>query len=252
MTADALTEHPDITDAWSAFVPAAELIYDGFTGDWAGAWKEANDLWNKVNNLTNQHFGVTGSFAVTEAVSIPDPFGGISLLDYGDEVRVWFRGFSEDDLQGNGSSVAVAPGATVAKIEENSSSANDQHFYDVVYSVPITGQSPTGHYIFNFTSGDDGWFFDVGVAAVLDLLVKPPPMVGPPRISVDPALFVAPAVKVKAIASPDATAHQLQQRATMTVAGMQNVAPPRVLDLKRPRPISKHVGPNIVNRNPSG
>src|SRR5678816_2904809 len=88
------------------------------------------------------------------------------LPDFGqvDELRVWFRSWSEDDL--TKSFARVDPSSQVTDLGEKFFKKDDDNWYEHGFSLrPVT--LPVGAYIFTFGSGDDGTIFDVGVASIL-------------------------------------------------------------------------------------
>lgn len=86
-----------------------------------------------------------------------------------DELRVVFRAESDDDLTesfGTVAQSATVPGQQVRDIGERKST----HLYVRRFAIPLTTIVP-GDYVFTFGSGDDGFFFDVGVSSILTVSI---------------------------------------------------------------------------------
>jgi hypothetical protein len=96
-----------------------------------------------------------------------------------DELRVVFRAWSEDDLTTSFGRVSHEDASPAPKIVDEGEKPFFTQSGDNVYvhrfHVPLATIDP-GDYLFTFGSGDDGIFFDVGVASILTLTVLP---VGP-------------------------------------------------------------------------
>lgn len=91
-----------------------------------------------------------------------------------DELRVVFRAESEDTLTKSFGQVAQADNTPVSGIidegEKPVFTQGGNNVYVHRFKVPLDRIAP-GDYLFTFGSGDDGWFYKVGVVSVLTLTV---------------------------------------------------------------------------------
>ncbi len=166
--------HPDITDAlsWDDLWNIVTAVYHGFTGQWTSV---ANDLRNVYTNALKSKNVLANRNSQIELLQGGGLAGNNEPVD---EAKIWFRGWSEDDL--TMSFGRVDPISQIHDLGERRFQRGDEKWYEHGFSLPL-GTLPVGEYIFSFASGDDGWWFDVGVACQLKVLVKPRPPGAPGR-----------------------------------------------------------------------
>jgi hypothetical protein len=93
-----------------------------------------------------------------------------------DEVRVVFRAESDDDLTtsfGRADQSAAVPQTQIIDSGEQRFSTGPTNVYVRRFAIPLATIVP-GDYVFQFGSGDDGWFFDVGVSSILTVSISAP------------------------------------------------------------------------------
>ena len=135
--------------------------------------------------------------ALTAHVTYPE---GGSLVLAGDrttvdELRVVFRAWSEDDLTTSFGQVAQADSTPPSGIIDEGEQPffGDGHGNNVYvhrFHVPLD-RIPAGNYLFTFGSGDDGWFYKVGITSILTLSVAKVPGRMLPDTHLDPARQVS-------------------------------------------------------------
>lgn len=169
--------HPGFGEAFRVFglegvlslVAATVLAYEG-------EWKLAGAA--LVPTLKTAYQGKEEIVAATGHETFPQ---GGSLVLGGqrkvvDELRIVFRAWSEDDLTKSFGKVSHEDNSPAPQIvdegEKPTFSQGSDNFYVHRFKVPLDTIAP-GDYLFTFGSGDDGFFFDVGVASLLTLTVAP-------------------------------------------------------------------------------
>lgn len=170
-------DHPGFGEAFRVFgisgvVSLATATYMAFEGQ----WKTAGAALLPV--LKTAYQGKDEIVAATAHESFPQ--GGRLVLGGRrtevDELRVVFRAWSEDDLTASLGKVAQVdsnPNPQILDEGENPAfTQGSDHVYVHRFKVPLATIDP-GDYLFTFGSGDDGWFFDVGVLSLLTLTIYP-------------------------------------------------------------------------------
>jgi hypothetical protein len=113
-------------------------------------------------------------------------------VDWGDQLQVSFRAWSEDEIkQGADGHVEQPPGINAGITDQGGGyhQTNGTYFYDRSFLVPLRSL-PAGIYSISFTAVDDGWYFDVGVSEVLYIKVEenqhPRPPAQPTSVTIAP------------------------------------------------------------------
>jgi hypothetical protein len=165
-----ITSDPDITDAWDTIVAIVTALYATYASFGiaaiAGAVKAVGDALGG-KNVTN---------ARSAQVSFEQGGKVAGLAQLADEARILFRAWSDDDLTTSFGRVDQTD-MRVRVIDggEFRYRNGDNNFYDHWFSMPLS-TLPAGGYVFAFASGDDGWFFDVGVASALSVTITAIPV----------------------------------------------------------------------------
>jgi hypothetical protein len=169
-----------------ALVSLVVATYQAYEGN----WKTAGAALLPILKTTYQ--GKDEIAAATAHETFPQ---GGSLILAGDrttvdELRVVFRAWSEDSLTASFGRVTQAdntpPSGIVDEGEKPVFTQGGDNVYVHRFHVPLDRIAP-GDYLFTFGSGDDGWFYDVGVASVLTVTVAPVAQRPGPDTHADPA-----------------------------------------------------------------
>lgn len=91
------------------------------------------------------------------------------------ELRVVFRAWSDDDLTESLGQVFQddnLPAEQVEHMGDQRFSQGDDNYFVSRWRFNVQNITP-GEYGFNFSSGDDGWLYDVGVSNILTVEVVP-------------------------------------------------------------------------------
>lgn len=187
---DNIDAHPGFADAWDLVKDVAIGFWDYYTGNNAGATAAAGDFINRV--LSGENIGKSNSFQFSfkrggsidglmpftttlPGLPFPIPFGPPQTMQV-DELHIWFRAWSDDDLTTSSGKLVTEPSNApqFAVLGERKWDENDgdTHLYEIGFTIPIS-QAPEGAYGLIFGSGDDGWFYDVGVINNLGFTVLP-------------------------------------------------------------------------------
>ncbi|BCT69016.1 hypothetical protein [Nitrosospira sp. NRS527] len=158
--------HPDVTDAisWDALINTVAAVYHGFTGQWAGLKDDITKLYENALKEKNQMVNKNNQLELLEGGGI------VGRNEQVDEARILFQAWSEDDL--TSSFARVDPSDQIQDLGEKRYRKNDENWYEHGFSFPLKNLR-AGEYIVSGASGDDGWFFDVGVSSQLNVVVKP-------------------------------------------------------------------------------
>jgi hypothetical protein len=178
----ALTEHPGITDAWDAFqdllIAAAATLGSGLAsgGVTAAAVCGATLKWAiaELNNGDNPKYGDVKTIALPAGALYWCKSQNKPLADWGDQLRVSFRAWSEDEIKpGADGHVEQPPGISSGIADQGGGyhQTSGTYFYDRSFIVPLRSL-PAGIYSISFAAIDDGWFYDVGVSEVLFIKVE--------------------------------------------------------------------------------
>lgn len=161
--------NPGLGDVWNEFLAALQDLYNWLAKeDQAAADALVADILNlmrgkdvKVGSASQTSFGAGGRVVGVEGLA--------------DTAEVLFRAWSDDDLtQSFGRVDQPNTNVQVVNLGEWRYRENDNNIYDHWFSMPLSGLA-AGTYAFTFGSGDDGWYFDVGIASVLTISVTPRP-----------------------------------------------------------------------------
>lgn len=167
--------HPGFGEAFRVFgVDAMVALVVATYNAYEGNWKTTGAALLPI--IRSAYQGKNELVAATAHETFPE---GGSLILAGDrttvdELRVVFRAESEDDLTtsfGRVTQVDDTPASGIVDEGERpvfTSGGNNVYVHR--FHVPLDRIDP-GDYLFTFGSGDDGFFFDVGVASVLTLTV---------------------------------------------------------------------------------
>ena len=186
----AITAHPGITDTWDAFrgllIAAAATIGAGLAGGGvtAAAVCTATLKWasDELQNGQDPKYG--------DVKTITLPAGALSwcnsqnrpLVDWGDQLRLDFRAWSEDSIKDGADGHVEQPAGINSGITDQGGGyhqTSGTFFYDRSYVVPLRSLPPSVYSV-SFDAVDDGWFFNVGVSDVLFLKVEENPHPRPP------------------------------------------------------------------------
>jgi hypothetical protein len=160
-----LTSNPDITDAFDVIEDAVRFAYHVGTFQWGSVVDDAQRFVADAMRDSNQFAKANSEVTWLAGGGVTGITGAV------DEARILFRAWSEDDLQGMGARVDHSnPAAQINSLGERHYDENDNHFYESIWSVPLK-TVPATAIVFDFTAGDDGWFFDVGHASFLSAKV---------------------------------------------------------------------------------
>jgi hypothetical protein len=178
----AITAHPDITDSWDVFqslliVTAATLgaglVGGGVTAALVGG---ATLTWvsNELKSGTIKKYGDVKNITFPSGALLWCNSQNKPLVDWGDQLQVSFRAWSEDEIkQGADAHVEQPPGINAGITDQGGGyhQTNGTYFYDRSFLVPLRSL-PVGIYSISFTAVDDGWFDDVGVSEALYITVE--------------------------------------------------------------------------------
>jgi hypothetical protein len=196
----ALTEHPDITDAWGAFqdllIAAAATLGSGLAGGGvtAAAVGGAALKWAiaELNNGEDPKYGAVNTITLPAGALYWCKSQDKPLADWGDQLRVSFRAWSEDEIKpGADGHVEQPPGINSGIADQGGGyhKTSGTYFYDRSFLVPLRSL-PAGIYGISFGAIDDGWFYDVGVSEVLFIKVEenqhPRPPARPMPVTIEP------------------------------------------------------------------
>jgi hypothetical protein len=194
-----ITEHPDITDAWEAFAAllagiaatiAAGLAGAGVT---AGAVLGATATWvsNEVRSGMDKKYGDVKRISLPAGAAYWLPNTSAPIVDWGSQLRVKFRAWSEDEIKpGAEKHVEQPAGGNAGIVDEGGGyhQSDGTYYWDWSFRIPLR-TLPVGVYTISFVAADDGWFFDVGVTKVFVVEVDQNPY---PRQVGTPVTFVPP------------------------------------------------------------
>jgi hypothetical protein len=191
-----IVSDPDITDAWEVIGAAIVALYALFTGFGIGSATAA------IKALEAAFSGKNVKNVRTSRLLIDAGGKVLGQNVLADEARVCFRAWSDDDLTASYGRVDQADtNARIVDVGERRYQQGDNNFYEHCFSIHLGGVT-SGNYVFSFASGDDGWFFDVGVASGLAVTVTPAPVTGTILGSIN-NLVNLPKLSVAKTAQPD-------------------------------------------------
>jgi hypothetical protein len=178
----ALTEHPGITDAWGAFqdllISAAATLGSGLVGGGvtAAAVGSAALKWaiGELNNGDNPKYGAVNAITLPASAQYWCKSQDKLLVDWGDQLRVSFRAWSEDEIKsGADGHVEQPPGINSGIADQGGGfhKTSGTFFYDRSFLVPLR-RLPVGIYGISFGAIDDGFWYNVGVSEVLFIKVE--------------------------------------------------------------------------------
>ena len=165
ITVNQISAHPDITDLdltdyinWAK--DAFSIGVDIYDEKWDGLVKDIGSAISHVFVGKNKSNQSTGKLILLGPGTVPG--GGPAV----DQAILTFRAWSEDDL--TASFGRIDPEGKIIDLSERRYDSGGQHFYEKSYRIPLH-DTASGPYFLTFGSGDDGEFFDVGVASFLTL-----------------------------------------------------------------------------------
>jgi hypothetical protein len=168
-----VNEHPDIIDffSWDDLVSAIKAAIRYFVGDRDGAEsdakKEAEDLLKRLLSGNDHNVFRNSEISFRQGGAVQ----GIDQVV--DEVRLWFRAWSEDDLKQTSFGKVDDPSGQIRDLGERYFEQGDDKRYEHGFSLPLR-TLPVGKYVFTFASRDEGWHYDVGVVSTLPVTVDFP------------------------------------------------------------------------------
>jgi hypothetical protein len=234
-----ITEHPDLTDAWEAFVAGLEAIGAVVAAGLAGAGVSAAAVLSATISWASQEIqsGSDKKYGDAKRITIPAgaaywlPNASAPIVDWGDQLRVRFRAWSEDEIKPGAETRVEESNGLSSIVDEGSGyhQTDGTYFWESSVLLPIR-TLPVGVYTVSSKAVDDGWFFDVQVGAVLVIEVTQNPY---PRRAGTPVTFVPPS-------SADTRALQTTLGA---IAQLKRLAP-------NPRIASKRTSPRLDGRAP--
>lgn len=195
-----ITAHPGLTDAWGPFVSliisAAAALGAGIVsgGSLAAAVGAATLKWvsDELKSGDNPTYGKVANITFPSGALYWCASQARPMMDWGDQLRVSFRAWSEDEIkQGADAHVEQPPGINAGIVDQGGGyhQTSGTYFYDRSVLVPLR-TLPVGIYSISFTAEDDGWFDDVGVSEVLFIKVDenqhPRPPAQPAPVTIVP------------------------------------------------------------------
>ncbi|HXI22970.1 MAG TPA: hypothetical protein VNG71_03770, partial [Pyrinomonadaceae bacterium] len=177
---NSVVSEPDLTDEFDAIIGIVTSVYDFFTGDRKKAAEEAIKSISElvsgkdVKNLrTSELSFVQGGIVPFALPDFADPLHPKPPV--ADQVTVFFRSFSDDDLTNTlGRVDQTDDGVQIIDLGEARFTEGDNKFFDRTFSIPLS-RMPVGENVFSFGAADDGFFFDVAVASTLTIKIVPDP-----------------------------------------------------------------------------
>jgi hypothetical protein len=179
----AITEHPGPENAWDAFqgllIAGAATLGTGLIsgGVTAAALGAATLKWvsDELEAGASKEYGDVKTITFPAGALYWCRSQGKPVVDWGDQLMVSFRAWSEDEIKSDADGHVGVPSGTSATgiIDQGGGyhQTDGTYFYDRSFLIPLR-TLPVGIYSISFTATDDGWFFDVGVSEVLYIKVE--------------------------------------------------------------------------------
>jgi len=260
-----ITEHPDITDAWDAFAALLSAIASSVAAGLAGGGVAAGPIlgatasWigNQVKSGMDKKYGDAKRIRIPAGAAYWLPNSANPIVDWGSQLRVSFRAWSEDEIkQGAEKHIEQPPGVNARFIDEHGGyhQTDGTYYWDWSFIVPLR-DLPVGVYTISFVAADDGWFFDVGLTEVLVIEVDQNPYPRQTGTPVSHATFDPKALQdaMRAIdqlhklppsvrSIPKRTSQRLDGRASVPI----KVAAAISFNKQKPSPLAKNKAATVL------
>jgi hypothetical protein len=253
-----ITAHPDITDAWDTFqsllIATAATLGAGIAGGGVTAAAVGGATLKWVSDALRS--GMDKKYGDVKSIHFPS--GALywcnsqnkPLMDWGDQLLVSFRAWSEDEIkQGADGHIEQPPGINAGITDQGGGyhQTDGTYFYDRSFLVPLRSL-PVGIYSISFTAVDDGWFFDVGVSEALYIKVEENQYPRPPAQPTPVTIAVPTPADMRQLLSV------FNQASRSLQAPLANVQPKRAqprLDGRAPIPLEVAMAIPIAGQNPA-